>query len=79
MKLVMVEWDDITSHALSWVSRDDICDMNTTKCVTVGILCERDDTQLKVCLSINHSNTSQVIVIPRSCITRWRYLKVKEE
>ena len=78
MKLVLVEWVDIAStYDPSWTAKSEITDLGCVPCVTCGILLHEDDINVHVTLSTNTQCFSQAIVIPKSCIKRIRYLKVK--
>ena len=76
MKLVMVEWDDAYSDG-GWLSYEK--ELNVSKCVTVGLLQFDEPNRVVVIQSRSNStgNYSDRLAIPRGCIKRIRYLKVK--
>ena len=76
MKLVMVEFEDSSSYS-GWHKLDSWLD-SISNCVSVGILCREDKKQIVLALSKSNSrNYGDTMAIPRSCIKRIRYLKVK--
>jgi len=75
MRLALVEWEDSSSitgwHVLS--DYDSSC-----KCVSVGLLCREDKKSITLTASKSDSgNYDTTISIPRTCVKKIRYLKVK--
>ena len=75
MRLVLVEWVDpcSTSNPL-WQTKEDIANLCPVSCVTVGIVLEESEADIRVALSTNPEMYSQAITIPKSCIKRIRKL-----
>lgn len=77
MKLVMVEWKDAMSACAIWTERDNEDELKVLTVTAVGILYKETEDTISVILTINPLHYSQSITIPRGCIKRIRYLKVK--
>ena len=77
MKLVLVSWVDASSLGSSWEDRECLAHFGATRCISVGILAEETDTEVKLVLSLNPVNFSQALAIPKCCIKRIQELKVK--
>jgi len=77
MKLLLIEWDDVTSDNVSWVSKEDIGKDKFSKCITVGIIINDEPEYITVCLMLSPRCYSQTVTIPRGCIKRIRYLGVR--
>ena len=76
MRLAMIEWEDSAGYS-GWHQLDPWLD-SISKCVTIGLLCKEDERQVVIALSKSNSgNFGDTISIPKSCIKRIRYLKVK--
>jgi len=76
MKLVLVEWEDSSSYS-GWHRIHPDCDC-VANCISVGVLCSEDKKQVVLALSKSDSgNYGDTMAIPKSCIKRIRYLKVK--
>ena len=80
MKLVLVEWEDpcSTSDPI-WQHRENIQDLDTISCITVGIVLEETNEVVKIVLGLNANDFSQAITISKSCVKRIRELKVRRE
>ena len=78
MKLVMIRWNDPTSTSdPMWQHREEIENLNTAPCITVGILMKETDDDLRVVLSSNPHAFSQAITIPKTAIKILWELRVK--
>ena len=76
MKIVLIEWEDSSSYG-GWHRVMPELD-SISNCISIGILCQ--DSPKYVVLSQSKSdsgNYGDTISIPKSCIKRIRYLKVK--
>ena len=77
MRLILVEWEDISStYDPAWTAKGEITDLECVPCVTCGIALHESDEDIHVILSSNVDCFSQAIVIPKSCIKRIRKLGV---
>jgi len=79
MRLALIEWVDTAIEAHGWVHRSTIPELDTTLCVSAGVLLSDEEDKVKLCLSLNLNNFAQAITIPKSCIKRTRYLEVRDE
>ncbi len=80
MKLVLVEWEDPCTYATpGWLEKedDDSEKMSAIPCISVGILYQENDERIVIILNSNPHAFCQAQSIPKSCIKRIRYLKVK--
>jgi len=75
MKMALVEWVDSASYR-GWHRLGEYdCISN---CISIGLLCQEDEKQIVLALSKSDSESlGDTISIPKSCIKRIRYLKVK--
>lgn len=76
MKLVLIQFDDITSDNVNWVSRDDIGQDIPSNCVACGILIDETGKYLTLNLMLSPRNYSQTCTIPKGCIKKMWKLKV---
>lgn len=75
--VVLVRWDDIVSDCV-WVSATDMATMTAAKCVSMGILIEKNNSEIKISSSYNFEDASGAIeVLPIGCITNIDCLKHK--
>jgi len=77
VKLAIVEWYDVYSATGHWANRNDLSNAHTEKAISVGILYREDNKDLTICTNLSGNQYSQTITIPKGCIDRIRYLKVK--
>lgn len=76
MKLVLVEWEDSCVES-NWHSQD-IKYEGIALCTSSGIKIAETESFIVVASSINSfSRVSETISIPKSCIRRIRYLRVR--
>jgi hypothetical protein len=76
MRIVLIEWEDSCSYG-GWHLLSDETD-NISCCITIGLLCKENDDSITIAPSRSENiRYSEAITIPRSCVTRIRYLKVK--
>lgn len=76
MKIVLVEWVDSASYS-GW-HRISPETAGIITCISVGLLCQEDKEQLTLVQSRNDfGNYAEFLSIPKCCIKRVRYLKIK--
>lgn len=76
MKLVLVEWEDAyTNHG--WREDGDDEGLHTASTTTCGFLKKETKGYITVILNQGRGVYSDSITIPKGCIKRLRYLKVK--
>ena len=77
MKLVIIEWEDAYSHG-GWHAHNKDVD-HVAQCVAIGVLLYNDESQVTIAQSISNTsgNVADTMSIPRGCVKRIRYLKVK--
>jgi len=78
LKLVLIEWEDPCSSSPMWESRVDIKNLDTTSCISVGIVLSETREDISLGLSRNVRNYAQAIIIPKKSIKRIRQLKISE-
>ena len=76
MKLVIVEWDDCSTRLGGWHYLDDLD--SVLACYSMGVICKEDERQIVLGHSRNEGGLyMETVAIPKGCIKRIRYLKVK--
>ena len=78
MRLALIEWED-SAFAQGWMSREAVKCHIVSTCISVGLLVAENKKQITIIqsASMGKDQYGDGITIPRSCIKRVRYLKVK--
>ena len=75
MKMVLVEWNDAFSDG-GW--RSPVDDLPVSNCITIGLLMYDNPEKVTIVQSKSDSGSyTDRISIPRGCIKRIRYLRIK--
>jgi hypothetical protein len=76
MKIVMIEWEDTASYGDRWMEKEEACFKTTHPIISIGVLYQYDDKQLKIFQSESAKSKDyhNVLVIPRKCVKRLRPL-----
>ena len=76
MKLVMIEWID-SCTITGWHRLNTGMDC-VSNCIAIGLMCHEDNKQIVITYAKSDSgHIAETLTIPKSCIKRIRYLKVK--
>jgi len=76
MKLILVEWIDACSGYGGWTPREELSHFSVTPNISMGILYEETDKEIKIVPNLNACNLSCPTAIPKVCIKRMRQLKL---
>ena len=80
-KLVMVEWVDSFSYKeADWISRSDLLDIDSCKCVSVGFIIYEDKKIVKIAASVIDGEGGQicgVMAIPKVAVKNITQLRRK--
>ncbi len=76
MKLVLVEWED-SFFTHGWRSKGEFDNLGVAPCVCVGVLVSQTNKSITLVLSLGEENYADSMTIPKGCVKRIRYLKVK--
>lgn len=80
MKLVLIQFEEISSANLDWVSKEGIGLDKSTHAIAMGLLIDDQPNFVTVCLMLSPRCFSQSVTIPRGCIKRmWKLKTVKKE
>ena len=79
MKLVLVEWEDSGIGAHGWTDKRDKAIVNTVSCLSIGVYVgdTEDGKAIRLLSNLNDTACLHGIAIPKGCIKRIRYLKVR--
>ena len=79
MRIALIEWADTASYGNRWMEKQEALEKMTHGIVSIGLIIAEDSEQIKIIQSVSPCDwdTHNEIVIPKGCIKRIRYLRVK--
>jgi len=77
MKIVLVKWVDAAVLHGAWMSKEELHDLDTTNCISIGILAEETDSTIKLYPYSNPLNMSSPTAIDKNSIKQMWRLKVE--
>jgi len=76
MKIAIIEWND-SFFTHGWKPKDEFKSMGAAPCVSLGVIVNSNKDSVTLVLSLGRDDYADSMTIPRGCIKRIRYLRVK--
>lgn len=76
MKIVLIEWVDITKHNTGWIPAEAVVDnMRFMRCKSVGFIVAETEEAVVISQTVTDEQITDPLVIPRRVIKKIRKLR----